>query len=68
MKAYFIKIGAAAAAGAILGYSYYYFIGCNGSCIIGSNPIISTLYGVIAGVALVFPSKIKGKEEKQSEG
>lgn len=65
MKTYFIKLGSAAIVGAVLGYSYYYFIGCNGSCIIGSNPIISTLYGVIAGVALVFPSKIKNKDEKR---
>lgn len=68
MKSYFVKISVAAVIGGILGFSYYYFVGCNGSCVIGSNPFISTLYGVIAGVALVFPSKIKNKEEKKSEG
>ena len=67
MKSYFTKIGAAAIIGGILGYAYYQFIGCNGSCIIGSNPFISTAYGMIAGVALVFPSKIKDKIEKKSE-
>jgi hypothetical protein len=67
MKSYLVKIGAAAFAGGILGYAYYYFIGCNGSCVIGSSPIVSTAYGIIAGAAMAFPSKFKNKEEKQSE-
>jgi len=47
--------------GAIVGYSYYYFIGCNagGSCPITSNPYISTLYGAFMGVILAIPSKKK---------
>ncbi len=36
--------------GAILGYAYYYFIGCNtGSCAITSKPINSTVYGSVMG-------------------
>ncbi|MBS1628181.1 MAG: hypothetical protein JSR09_05650 [Bacteroidetes bacterium] len=40
--------------GAILGFAYYYFIGCtSGSCAITSKPLNSTVYGAIIG-ALAF--------------
>lgn len=49
--------------GAILGYAYYYYIGCvSGSCPITSNPYISTFYGAALGGLLSFPSK-KKKEQ-----
>lgn len=36
--------------GGILGYLYYYYIGCiSGHCIITSSPVNSTLYGIIIG-------------------
>lgn len=39
--------------GAIAGYSYYYFVGCNsGTCAITSKPINSTLYGTMMGALL----------------
>jgi len=39
--------------GAILGYAYYYFIGCSsGTCAITSNPVNSVLYGSFAGLVL----------------
>ncbi|MFV0606218.1 MAG: DUF6132 family protein [Niabella sp.] len=42
--------------GAVLGYVYYYFIGCaSGSCAITSRPFNSTLYGAVMG-ALLFTS------------
>ena len=54
-------------AGALLGYAYYYYIGCvSGTCAITSNPYISTLYGAVIGLLLSFPSKRK-KKEKVSE-
>ncbi len=37
--------------GAVGGFLYYNFIGCNGSCAITGNPYISTLYG--AGICAV---------------
>ena len=41
--------------GAILGYAYYYFIGCSsGSCAISSNPLHSTLYFALLGVILLW--------------
>lgn len=37
-------------AGAIGGYLYYHFIGCNsGTCAISSRPLNSTLYGALMG-------------------
>lgn len=38
------------AMGAIVGYSYYYFVGCaSGTCAITSSPVNSTLYGAFMG-------------------
>lgn len=51
-------------AGGLLGYAYYYFIGCyNGSCAITSNPYISTFYGALMGFIFAFPSGKKKSEE-----
>lgn len=53
--------------GAIGGYSYYYFIGCNGgSCPITSNPYISSGYGMVVGLLLSFDSKNK-KDKAQNK-
>ena len=47
---------------AVVGFAYYYFIGCkSGTCAITSNPIVSTMYGVLLGVLWTFPSKKKEK-------
>ncbi len=46
--------------GAVLGYAYYYFIGCRtGSCPITGSPYISTLYGALIGLVLTIPTKKK---------
>ncbi|MCX8009634.1 MAG: DUF6132 family protein [Ignavibacteria bacterium] len=44
--------------GGILGFAYYYFIGCNsGSCPITSKWYTSTLYGILLGFVISLPSK-----------
>jgi hypothetical protein len=43
--------------GGVLGYAYYYFIGCNNGCMIQSNPLLSTIYGAALGGILSFSSK-----------
>ncbi len=49
--------------GAVLGYAYYHFIGCNsGTCPITSNPYISTVYGAVAGLLFAIPSKKKNEK------
>ncbi|HCS21020.1 MAG TPA: hypothetical protein DIW47_10760 [Bacteroidetes bacterium] len=35
--------------GALAGYAYYYFVGCDGGCMISSSPVNSTLYGMGMG-------------------
>ncbi|MCZ2222242.1 MAG: DUF6132 family protein [Chitinophagales bacterium] len=56
------------ALGAVAGYAYYYFVGCNsGTCAITSKPLNSTAYGALMG-ALVFSSfKKEEVKNKQTE-
>lgn len=55
-KKIFIKRILPIAIGGLLGYGYYYFIGCNNGCAIQSNPFLSTIYGAVIGGVLSFPS------------
>lgn len=49
--------------GAISGYLYYHFVGCNsGTCAITSKPLNSTLYGALIGGLLL---NIFKKENKR---
>lgn len=49
LKAHQFKI-AGLLVGGILGFAYYYFIGCNtGTCAITSKPLNSTVYGMVMG-------------------
>lgn len=51
--------------GAILGISYYAFIGCSsGTCMITSNPFISTGYGALMGYLLIGTFKKEAENEK----
>jgi hypothetical protein len=45
--------------GALGGFLYYHFIGCNGSCAITGNPVNSTLYGSLMGLILTDWKQIK---------
>lgn len=54
MKRRAIRISAGLLGGAVLGYAYYAFIGCStGGCPITSNPVMTTAYGALVGLALV---------------
>jgi hypothetical protein len=60
----YIKMLSGLGVGAILGFAYYYYIGCaSGTCAITSNPYISTAYGAMIGLVFVWPEK-----EKQTKG
>ena len=53
--------------GAIGGYLYYHFVGCNsGTCAITSRPVNSTLYGALMG-GLVFNIFKKEKKMQSNE-
>lgn len=57
---------AGGAAGALGGYLYWYFIGCNsGTCPITSSPLNSTLYGILLGGLLgsMFKKDLKKSKE-----
>lgn len=54
--------------GGILGYTYYYFIGCNsGGCAITGNPINSTLYGAALGLIWGLPTGKKKLGDKNEQ-
>jgi hypothetical protein len=60
VKKIYKKNLAGLAVGALLGYAYYYFIGCSsGHCPLTSNPAISTFYGAMIGFLFVFKPKPK---------
>ena len=49
--------------GGLIGFLYYYFIGCtSGSCAITSKPINSTIYGALMGGLIVSLFKTKKYE------
>ncbi|WKZ69857.1 MAG: DUF6132 family protein [Melioribacteraceae bacterium] len=59
-----LKFGLPVFIGSVLGYAYYYFIGCNtGSCPITSNPYTTTIYGALIGAIWSFPTSKKDKKE-----
>jgi len=62
---------AGGAAGALGGYLYWYFIGCNsGTCPITSSPLNSTLYGILLGGLLgsMFKKDSKKSKEENRQG
>lgn len=45
-----LRIIIGAVLGGALGFAYYRFVGCSsGTCPLTSNPILSTIYGVVVG-------------------
>ncbi|NOZ86249.1 MAG: YtxH domain-containing protein [Deltaproteobacteria bacterium] len=60
------KPGLAAMIGGLLGYAYYYFIGCaSGSCPITGNPYVATIFGALMAVTLV---GWEGPEKRDDNG
>ena len=58
--------------GALGGYLYYYFIGCNNGCAITSSPINSIAYGAVIGAFFTnwksgFKSLKSNREENEKE-
>ncbi len=53
-----IRISAGAALGALAGFAYYYFIGCQGgACPLTGNPYLATAYGGLIGLLFTVPNK-----------
>ena len=51
--------------GAVAGYAYYYYIGCDRGCPITGNPVISTAYGAFAGFLFIDWKSIFNKNKKE---
>lgn len=47
--------------GAVLGFAYFHFFGCETNCTLKSDWRITTLYGSVIGLILAIPSKRKEK-------
>ena len=47
-----LRVFAGVLIGAVLGYVYYRFVGCNNGCTLTSDPLISTIYGASAGLVM----------------
>ncbi len=58
----FLRMALFILGGALLGYGYYYFFGCDGSCAITSSPYRSMLYVAVIGALVALISE---KEDKQ---
>jgi len=55
--------------GSLLGYSYYYFIGCSsGSCGITSDPLSSTLFGMVFGYLMTPEVAVKKEDGEAVKG
>ncbi len=54
----YIRLIVGGVVGAIAGYAYYYFVGCdNGTCAITSDRVNSTLYGSLIGFVFMYKEK-----------
>ena len=59
-----IKKGLILAAGGVLGYLYYHFVGCNsGACPLTSSPVSSVILGIAVSAIFLIPEKETKKEE-----
>ncbi len=52
--------------GAVIGYVFYYFIGCQGGCPLSSNWLSTTIFGGIFGFIMFYPEK-KKQDDKETE-
>jgi len=66
MKKKIIKIVFPVILGALGGYLYYYFIGCNGNCAISGSPVNSTAYGTLSGLILTDWKTVKSIIKKEN--
>ena len=64
----YLRLGLGLLLGAAGGFAFYYFIGCRtGSCPITGNPYISSAYGALMGLLLVFPASSKKRAASETE-
>jgi ABC-type uncharacterized transport system permease subunit len=63
MKRPVLKITAGLIIGGMVGFIYYWFVGCRtGNCIISGNPVNSVLYGSLLGLIWSIPLKKRNQK------
>lgn len=61
----YIKWPIAVMLGALAGYAYWFYVGCNsGSCAITSSPVNSSIYGAVMGGLVLNMFRKESKEQK----
>jgi len=70
IKNKFVKLGLYGMIGGLIGYAYYYYVGCSNGCPLSSNWYITTGYGFASGLLMGMPQKKKhedtGKEQAKN--
>ncbi len=67
MKKLWYKLILSGVAGGLLGYAYYYFIGCrSGSCPLTTNPWITTGYGLLVGLVVGWDVRLLRRKNQQN--
>lgn len=57
-----IKPVVTALIGGVLGFAYYYFVGCDsGNCLFSGDPIASTFVGMLGGLFVVYSPCSRGQ-------
>ena len=68
LKSALLKRISIVASSALVGFGYYYFVGCStGSCPITSNPWRSTAYGAMMGALLTLEKRMNKSEKETSQ-
>ncbi len=62
VKNKFLKLGLYGIIGGLIGYAYYYYVGCSNGCPLSSNWYITTGYGFASGLLLGLPPKKKPED------
>lgn len=66
IKNKYLKLGLYALSGALIGYAYYYYVGCSNGCPLSSNWYITTGYGFASGLLLALPPKKKTESNENN--
>ncbi len=67
IKNRFVKLGLYGIIGGLIGYAYYYYLGCRNGCPLSSNWYITTGYGLVSGLILAMPQKKRPEEMQETE-
>ena len=67
VKNKFLKLGIYGIIGGLIGYAYYYYVGCSNGCPLSSNWYITTGYGFASGLLLGMPPKKRSQDNVKND-